>query len=101
MSKFVYLYTGGTASQSEMSEEESKQVMQAWMDWLGAMGDHVIDVGNPFGASAAVNGGARANASGYTIVDAASLEEAVEHAKGCPIFRNPSGNVEVYEALAM
>ena len=101
MPKFVYLYTGGTASQAAMSEEESKEVMQAWMDWLGAMGNHVTDVGNPFGACGAVKGSPKSGASGYTIVEAGSLDEAIEHAKGCPIFRNETGNVEVFEALAM
>ena len=97
MAKFVYIYTGGSVPESE---EEGKKVMQAWMDWLGGMGDHVTDVGNPFGASKAVNGGTTLNASGYSIVDAGSLDEATTHAKGCPVLAS-GGNVEVYEAVAM
>ena len=54
MAKFVYIYTGGSMPETE---EEGKQVMQAWTDWLGGMGDHVVDQGAPFGASAPVNGG--------------------------------------------
>jgi hypothetical protein len=97
MAKFVYIYTGGSVPESE---EEGKKVMQAWMDWLGGMGDHVTDVGNPFGASKSVNGGATLGASGYSIVDAGSLDEATTHAKGCPVLAG-GGNVEVYEAVAM
>jgi hypothetical protein len=37
---------------------------------------------------------------GYSIVKAASLEEATELAKGCPIF-NVGGSVEVREIAAM
>jgi hypothetical protein len=97
MAKFVYLYTGG--SQPE-SEEEGAKVMKAWMDWLGGMGDHVVDMGNPFGASAAVNGSPKSGATGYSVVTASSLDEAVTHAKGCPIF-DGGGNVEVFEAMEM
>ena len=97
MAKFVYIYTGGSMPESE---EEGKKVMQAWMGWLGGMGDHVTDVGNPFGASKSVNGGATSGASGYSIVDAGSLDEATTHAKGCPVLAS-GGNVEVYEAVAM
>lgn len=97
MGKFVYIYTGGSRPESE---EEGQKVMKQWMDWLGGMGEHVTDVGNPFGESASVNGGATLNASGYTIVEAGSLGEATTHAKGCPIF-DRGGNVEVYEALEM
>ena len=97
MGKYVYLYTGGGAP---ASEEEGKKVMKAWGDWFGGMGDHVSDQGNPFGASAAVNGSPKSGASGYSIVTAGSLDEAVEHAKGCPIFAS-GGNVEVFEAVEM
>jgi hypothetical protein len=97
MAKFIYLYTGGSAPESE---EEGKKVMAAWMSWFGAMGNHVTDVGNSFGASAAVNGGATLGATGYSIVDAGSLEEATTYAKGCPILAD-GGNVEVYEAVNM
>jgi hypothetical protein len=97
MAKFVYIYTGGSRPESE---EESKKVMAAWTSWFGGMGDHVTDMGNPFGASAAVNGSATLAATGYSIVDAGSLEEATTHAKGCPILAD-GGNVEVYEAMDM
>ena len=97
MAKFVYLYTGGSMPETE---EEGQKLMKAWMDWLGAMGDHVTDAGTPFGASKSINGNGATHATGYSIVEAGSLEEAAEHTKGCPIFAG-GGNVEVYEALAM
>ena len=99
MGKYVYLYTGG-ATPEGMNEEEVQRVMKAWMDWLGGMGDHVTDMGNPFGASAAVNGSPMSGATGYSIVKAGSLDEAVTHAKGCPVFES-GGNVEVFEAREM
>jgi hypothetical protein len=97
MAKFVYIYTGGSMPESE---EEGKVVMAKWMSWLGGMGDHVTDTGNPFGASGSANGGKTSGLSGYSIVDAGSLGEAVTHSKGCPVIER-GGNVEVYEAIAM
>jgi Uncharacterized protein conserved in bacteria len=97
MAKFVYIYKGGSMPESE---EEGKKQMEAWTGWLGGMGDHVLDAGAPFGASSGVNGGSTSGLSGYSVVAAASLDEAAEHAKGCPIFAG-GGGVEVYEALEM
>jgi hypothetical protein len=97
MGKFVYIYTGGTMPQSE---EEGKQLMEAWGAFLGGMGDHIVDQGNAFGASSAVNGGGTSGLSGYSIVSADSLEEATTHAKGCPVLAS-GGNVEVYETIDM
>ncbi len=97
MAKFVYIYKGGGMPENE---EEGKKVMAAWTAWLGGMGDHVVDMGSPFGASAGVNGGSTSGLSGYSIVTAGSLDEAAEHAKGCPIFAS-GGGVEVYETVEM
>jgi len=47
-----------------------------------------------------VNGNGALEASGYSVVSADSLDEAVKMAKGCPIF-DRGGNVEVYEAIEM
>jgi hypothetical protein len=97
MAKFVYIYTGGGMPETE---EEGARVMKAWQDFLGGIGDKLVDQGNPFGASQAVNGNGALKASGYSVVTAGSLDEAVTMAKGCPIF-DRGGNVEVYEAIEM
>ena len=75
--------------------------MEAWTAWFGGIGDKVVDIGNPFGASAAVRQRRPSGLTGYSIVGAASLDEAVGLADGCPILDGGKGAVEVYEALAM
>ena len=97
MAKFVYIYTGGGRPESE---EEGARVMKQWQDFLGGFGDDLVDMGTAFGASQAVNGNGALKASGYSVVTAASLDDAVQRAKACPIF-DRGGNVEVYEALEM
>jgi hypothetical protein len=97
MAKFVYIYTGGGMPDSE---EEGKRSTEAWQAFLGGFGDKLVDMGAPFGASQAVNGNGALKASGYSVVTADSLADAVKQAKACPIFER-GGNVEVYEAIEM
>ena len=98
MGKYVLAYTGGSMPESE---EEQKSVMDAWGAWFGRLGDSVVDMGNPFGAQAAVGGGSTSGLTGYSIVSAASLDDALAKAKTCPILNGGSGGVEVYETLEM
>ena len=75
--------------------------------WFGSLGSAVVDGGNPVGTSSTVksdgsvasNGGANP-ASGYSLVEASSLDEALAKAKGCPILA-AGGSVEVAEAIDM
>ena len=97
MAKFVYIYTGGGMPETE---EEGKRVMKAWEDFLGGIGEKIVDAGSPFGASQAVNGNGALKASGYSVVTAEGLDEAVTMAKGCPIFAS-GGSVEVYATVEM
>jgi hypothetical protein len=97
MAKYVYIYTGGGMPETE---EEGARVMKQWQDFLGGFGDELVDMGNPFGASQAVKGNGALKASGYSVVTAGSLADAVDRAQACPIF-DRGGNVEVYEAIEM
>jgi hypothetical protein len=98
MGKYVLAYTGGSIPETE---EEQKRVMDAWTSWFGTLGPAVVDAGNPFGANAAVGGGSTSGLTGYSIINADSLDDAVEKAKGCPILDGGRGGVEVYETLEM
>jgi hypothetical protein len=61
----------------------------------------VVDGGNPFGASASVGGGEAASGlTGYSILEADSLEAATDLAAGCPVLSS-GGSVDVYEAIPM
>lgn len=102
MGKFVYIYTGGTAASTPEAQEKA---MQEWVSWFGTLGDSVVDMGNPFGASSTVKPGGSADggasaATGYSVVQAASLDDANAKAASCPILTS-GGAVEVYEALEM
>jgi hypothetical protein len=101
MAKFVLAYQGGGMAETEA---EQQTAMEQWMNWFGQLGEAVVDGGNPFAASktiasdGAVRDGGAAGLTGYSIVEADSLDDAVGKAKGCPVLSS-GGTIDVYEAM--
>jgi hypothetical protein len=103
MTKYLLLYSGGKMPETEA---ESAQVIQAWTAWYTGLGSAVVDPGNPFtpaAASIASNGAvgavaAAGMASGYSIIQAESLDAAVGKAKGCPVIQ-AGGQISVFETF--
>jgi hypothetical protein len=99
MGKYVYVYYAG--------QETDAGDDAAWGKWFGELGEKLVDGGNPFGSGGvAVHMGgvmpvAEKPVTGYSIITAASMEEATELAKGCPLVASKDGAVCVYEALPM
>lgn len=80
--------------------------MKKWGIWLEDLGDAAINPGTPLGKSKIVSasgisdyGGPDAM-SGYTVVEANSMEEAIEMAKACP-FLETGGTLEVAQMMQM
>ena len=101
MAKYVVVYQGGELSDADMGDD----MMSAWMNWFGSLGDSVLDMGNPFSASAAVKADgttseARSGLQGYSIIEAESLDLAAKAVSGCPQF-SYGGSVEIFEAQEM
>jgi hypothetical protein len=102
MGNYVFAYTGGSMAETPEAQEAS---LQAWGQWFGTLGDAVVEGGAPFGPSTAVRAGGSTGAtvaglSGYSVIQADSLELAAKLAGGCPILDN-GGAVEVYETIPM
>ena len=104
MAKYLYVYHGGGKAESEAVLKES---MDAWGQWFGSMGAAVIDGGNPVGMSSTVqsdgsvtNDGGANPASGYSLIEAKDLDDALAKAKACPVL-SVGGSVEVAEAFDM
>ena len=81
MAKFLYLYFGGKQPESP---EAGKKVMEAWMAWFGQVGSKIVDRGAPIGPRKSIGGGAASSAGGYSIVDAGSLDEAIDEVSSAP-----------------
>ncbi|MDJ0923994.1 MAG: YciI family protein [Acidimicrobiia bacterium] len=104
MAKYALVFHGGGMPETE---EESAKVMAAWGAWMEGLGKSLADPGHPFGASTTINsdgstapGGGANPATGYTLIEADSLDAAVTLAKDCPILHS-GGSIEVAEALDM
>ena len=104
MAKYVLAYHGGSAPRDPA---EIKTVMDAWGAWFGSLGASVIDAGNPVGKSSTVkadgklvDGGGANPISGYSLIEASSLEDAHNKAKGCPLLK-AGGTIEIAQAMDM
>lgn len=103
MAKYVLAYQGGSVPEAEADQQA---VMEQWTSWFGSLGAAVIDGGNPFGPAktiakdGAVRDGGAAELTGYSVIDAANLDDATAKAKDCPVLGS-GGTVDVYEAIEM
>ena len=104
MAKYLFVYHGGSAP---TNPADIKSVMDAWGAWFGSMGAAVIDGGNPVGKSSTVksdgslaDGGGANPASGYSLVEASSLQDAHKKAAGCPILKS-GGSIEIAACMDM
>ncbi len=103
MTNFVLIYTGG----GEPDEANQEQVMAEWGAWYGKLGEAIVDGGNPFSVSKhltsdGVSDGAASSppATGYTVISAESLDDAVEKCKDHPHIKY-GGQVSVYQTFQM
>jgi len=107
MKDFLFLFRNDYKAMSMGSPEEMQSMTKKWMDWIGSIAaqNKLTDRGNRLGNEGkvvrpdnVVTDGPYTEIKellgGYTMVKATSLDEAVELAKGCPIFA-VGGNVEV------
>jgi len=96
MNNFMLLHCG--------YEEPTKEVMDAWNSWFASIADKTADIGSPLGPGMEVSRtgtkqlpmGADA-ITGYTIIKASDMDEAVKIAQGCPIITS----IRVYETMSM
>lgn len=101
MANYLLVYHGGGGMPE--TEAEGQAEMARWMAWFQGLGAAVVDGGNPVGQFRVVSGSSVASespnpVSGYSVLSAGSIDEAIEMAKGCPIILH-GGNVEVCETF--
>ena len=101
--KYLLVYYGGGMPATTAAQARA---LRQWEKWFEKVGSSMIDGGNPM--SGAVNklrsdgsvakGPIGKRASGYSILEAPSLDRATKLAKGCPILRG-GGEIAVYETF--
>jgi hypothetical protein len=97
MAKFLYLYHGGGGGPPP-TPEEGQKIMQAWMAYFGRMGEKIVDGGAPLAPSRSVAGAPSSGATGYSIIEAGSLDEATAFTEGHPHLMS-GGSIEVCETI--
>jgi len=103
MPQFVIVYLGGD---QPSSAEEGKRHFAKYMDWLASLGDSAVSPANPLKSTSTVNpdgsvtAAGRSTMSGYSIIEADSMEAALTIAKACP-FLDIGGSLEVSELMQM
>jgi YCII-related domain len=101
MAKYLLLYSGGSMPETEAEQAE---VMKAWDSWFHELGGALADGGNPFSpaatkiASDGSTSDAAGQASGYSIIEADSLDAATAMAKGCPVLQGGAA-ITVFETF--
>ena len=104
---FVYRQPADT-SDDDLSPAEMAQMLAQWSAWKSRFDAEILDLGyglKPHGkivrADGAVTDGAFVEAKevlgGYSIVQAASLERALEISRSCPVLQFPGASIEVRE----
>lgn len=103
MAQYIIVYLGGN---QPSSPEEGKQHFAKYKQWLSSLGDAAISPANPLKGTSTVNpdgsvsDGGSSTMSGYTIVEAGSMDAALAMAKTCP-FLDIGGSLEVSELMKM
>jgi hypothetical protein len=107
MNEFILLFRSAQNGDARPTPEQLKDISKPWQDWMGSIAaqNKLANRGNRLGFEGAavlpgnvVTDGPYAEVKeilgGYIVVKTASMDEAIELAKGCPIL-NTGGNVEV------
>lgn len=101
MPAYLLAFHGGRA----MSEADNNSLTDdAWYDWMSGIADALIDAGNPTQDSRIVSADGNVTEagsnriSGYSIVAAMTMDDALAIARTCPILLE-GGSVEVSELV--
>lgn len=103
MTQYLMTYLGGNPP---ASPEEAQQHFAKYKAWLASLGNAAVSPANPIknthtlAADGSIRSGGTTGMSGYTIVEADSMEAALAMGKACP-FLEVGGSLEVSELLKM
>ncbi len=101
MPQYMITYLGG---RQPVTQEEGQAHFAKYRQWLDALGDAAISPANPLKnthtvtSDGTVTDKGQTGMSGYTIIEAASHNAAIEIAQRCP-FLEMGGSLEVSELM--
>ncbi len=102
MPRYLLAFHGGKPPKDQ---EQMADFMTRWRQWAGGLGSSLADEGAVLSRSMLVTDAHEGTAepcdnrlTGYSLIDAGSLDEAIGMARGCPIFE-VGGSIEVGELM--
>jgi len=103
MAQYVFVYLGGS---HPSNPEEANKHFTKYMEWLASLGDAVISPTIPLkdthtvSPDGTIGEGGSSAMSGFSIIEAESIEAALSIAQACP-FLEIGGSLEVSELMQM
>jgi hypothetical protein len=107
MPKFLFVYRRGSDLPNTMTPDEMQRHMEKWKAWIteGLQQGWIVDAGDALtqegrvvGPKKVVTDGpfveSKEIVGGFSIVETGTIDEAANHAKGCPALLT-GGSVEV------
>lgn len=105
MAQYMVVYKGEATDMADMTPEQGAEIMAKWGAWMEKVGSGLVDIGSPFGPGSSVvdNGstGVPNAATGYSIVEADSMDAATALVEGHPYLSEGNGNyaIDIYELM--
>src|SRR5262245_10596538 len=108
MKKFLVLYMSPVPAAEQIAKatpEQAKAGMDLWMSWANKNSGSILEMGSPVGnalhmKSDSISPG-QTHVTGWSIIQAESMEAATKMMDGHPHFRAPRGTIEILEFLSM
>ena len=104
MTQYLLSYHGGDQPKDQA---EGERVTKSWVDWLGGLGKSLVTAGNPTTVAKTIapsgkvsDGGGTNPVTGWSVIEAKSMDDAVKLAKGCPQLK-ANGSIEVSEIMVL
>lgn len=107
MKKFILLYKGPPTPAEMKTKEQGEASDSVQKSWIEKVGKALIDIGAPMtGGKAIVDDGSITQATdlnGYSIIEAANMDEALRLVDGNPFLMDKTGkfSVEVFELMSV
>jgi hypothetical protein len=103
MANYIIAYRGGS---KPASPEAGAAQMQKWKAWVADLGSAAVNPGTPLSGTRIVSSSGISEEmdssvlSGFSVVEAASLDDALVMAQKCP-FLETGGTLQVSEMMQM
>ena len=104
MPQFIFTYHGGKKPDTA---EAGKESMEKWKAWAASLGVALINPGTPVGITKVLTQEGISNQpsphpiAGFSILEADSMEAALEMLQDCPHIHLMGGTLEVSEMMQM